>query len=309
MIPTSDEVRIEIATKCNYNCIICARDKLTRAKEIMPTERFRHYLEKIMSVKGKYSTLTFSGFGEPLLDRNFLEKAEIAEKQGLNLLLLTNASLLTVPIFKRINELGFLSIRISFYGINQQSYGRMHNLNGGVDFERLKATLTEICRMGRKTRIIFTYNVVEGVNDADLRGWIDYWEPIADLLEVWKPHNWVTGREYRGVKKEKLKTCGRPFGGPLQVQADGTVNMCCFDFDGKLLIGDLNKQTLAEIFASGAYNRIKERHMSGDFSGSGLICENCDQRNVDKSDVMVYNSKFDINERVRMVSTNYQKLL
>lgn len=309
MIPTSDEVRIEIATSCNYNCIICARDKFTRAKEIMPTGKFRYYLEKIMSVKGKYGTLTFSGFGEPLLDKGFLEKAEIAKAEGFQLLLLTNASLLTVPIFKRINELGFLSIRISFYGITPESYGKMHSHSGGVDFEKLKATLTEICRMDRKTKIIFTYNVVEGVNDGDLKGWIDYWEPIADLLEVWKPHNWVTGRGYRGVKTEKLNTCGRPFSGPLQVQADGTVNMCCFDFDGKLVIGDLNKQTLSEIFASGEYNRIKERHTSGDFSGSGLICENCDQRNVDKSDVMVYNSKFDINERVRMVSTNYQKLL
>jgi hypothetical protein len=48
--------------------------------------------------------------------------------------------------------------------------------------------------------------------------------------------------------------------------------------------------------------------MTGNFKGSGLICENCDQRNIEKKDVMVYNSKFKIEERVKMVSTTYKKI-
>jgi len=49
-------------------------------------------------------------------------------------------------------------------------------------------------------------------------------------------------------------------------------------------------------------------HTSGDFKNSGLICENCDQRNADKSDVMIYNSKFNIEERVQKVSTTYSDI-
>jgi hypothetical protein len=86
---------------------------------------------------------------------------------------------------------------------------------------------------------------------------------------------------------------------------DGTVNMCCFDFDGKLLLGDLKTQTLKEIFESSMFKKILKHHTTGDFKESGLICENCDQRNLNKSDVMVYNSKFDISERVKKVSTTY----
>jgi len=82
--------------------------------------------------------------------------------------------------------------------------------------------------------------------------------------------------------------------------------MCCFDFDGKLLLGDLKKQSLKEIFASPAYEKIVSCHATGDYKGSELICEKCDQRNKDKSDVMIYNSKFDIDERVHKVSTTYQ---
>jgi radical SAM protein with 4Fe4S-binding SPASM domain len=126
---------------------------------------------------------------------------------------------------------------------------------------------------------------------------------------VWRPHNWVDGRDYRAVQQEKLKTCGRPFKTPLQVQVDGTVNMCCFDFDGKLLLGDLKDQTLKEIFQSDMYKKIVECHTTGKYENSGLICKNCDQRNVDKSDVMVYNSKFAIEERVKKVSTTYSDIV
>lgn len=309
MVPTSSEVRIEIATQCNYDCIICARNSLSRKKEVMSTERFLYYINKIQQETSRYDTLTFSGFGEPLLDKDFLRKAEIAKSKGFSVLLLTNGSRLSVDLFKSLNDLGLESIRISFYGIKPESYKVIHNINGNVSFEKIMDNLTEICRMKRKTKIIFTYNIVDGINEEDLRGWINYWEPLADLLEAWKPHNWVDGRNYRAVKMEKMKTCGRPFNGPLQIQVDGTVNMCCFDYNGKLLLGDLNYQSLADIFNSEAYKKIKGHHLTGDFNGCGLICEICDQRNLDKSDVMVYNSKFDINERINMVSTIYNKLL
>ena len=119
MIPTSNEMRIEISTKCNYNCIICSRESLTRAHQIMPTEMFEYYVKKIKTETDQYDTFTFSGFGEPLLDREFLRKAEIAKRAGFsNLLLLTNGSLLTVDLFKQLDSLGFFSIRISFYGRN-----------------------------------------------------------------------------------------------------------------------------------------------------------------------------------------------
>jgi hypothetical protein len=119
----------------------------------------------------------------------------------------------------------------------------------------------------------------------------------------------VNGRNYRKVQTEKLKTCGRPFKTPLQVQVDGTVNMCCFDFDGKLTLGDLKRQSLSEIFSSPLYKAIVQCHESGEYTGSGLICENCDQRNKDKADVMIYNSKFEIKTRVGQVSTTYKKIV
>jgi len=175
-------------------------------------------------------------------------------------------------------------------------------------FNMMKERLTEISRIKKNTKLLMTYNVEKYINKNDTDRWIEYWKDKADLLEVWTPHNWVTGRKYRKVQKRKQKTCGRPWKTPLQIQADGTVNMCCFDFNGQLLLGDLKNQSLKEIFNSNMIKKIRRCHTTGDFKGSGLICANCDIRNINKNGVMLYNSKFDINERVKEVSTTYSNI-
>jgi wyosine [tRNA(Phe)-imidazoG37] synthetase (radical SAM superfamily) len=305
MIPESNELRLEVTTKCNYNCIICPREKLTRKKETMSYELFKHIFDKINSETSQYDTLTFPGLGEPLLDKTIDDKIIYAKKHNYTVLMLTNGSLLTVDRFKRLEDIGLDSVRVSIYGDSPESYNIVHRTKKADSFQRVRENLTEISRIKDHTSLLITYNVVEGCNDSALEPWIEYWKDKVDLLEVWRPHNWVDGRSYRSVQREKTKTCGRPWKTPLQIQVDGTVNMCCFDFDGKLLLGDLKTQTLEKIFESSMFKKILKHHTSGDYKESGLICENCDQRNLDKSEVMIYNSKFDIQERIRKVSTTY----
>jgi molybdenum cofactor biosynthesis enzyme MoaA len=308
VIPQSNEIRFEVTTKCNYNCVICPREKLTRKIETMDFQTFRFIFDKINAETNQYDTLTFPGMGEPLLDESLDDKIVHARKRGFTVLLLTNGSMLTVERFKKLQDLGLASIRVSIYGDTPESYGAVHGIKDMKLFQKIKDNLTAIAAIKTHTKLLLTYNVVSNYNESSLETWISYWEDKVDLLEVWRPHNWVDAKDYRALKPEKLKTCSRPWKTPLQVQVDGTVNMCCFDFDGKLLLGDLKKHALREIFESAMFRLIEQCHSSGNYDGSGLICENCDQRNLDKSDVMVYNSKFDIQERVHKVSTTYLDL-
>lgn len=309
MIPKNNEIRFETTTKCNYNCIICARDKFSRVKETMSFSNFKKLVDKIRSETNQYNTITFSGFGEPLLDPTLDDKIEYVKKLGFDVLLLTNGSLLTVPRFQELERLGVKSVRISLYGMSQETYSRVHGLINLDQFAKIKQNITKITEIKKTTQIILTYNIIEGINSDETEPWIAYWKDRADLIEVWTPHNWVDGRLYREIQKEKLNSCGRPLTTPLQVQVDGTVNMCCFDFNGKLLLGNLNNQSLDQIFSSENFKKILRRHITGDFTNSNLICENCEQRNRNRSNVMVYNSKFKIDDRIGKVSTTYSDLL
>lgn len=309
MIPKSNEIRFETTTKCNYNCIICPREKLTRKIETMNFDLFKYLFDKIISETTQYDTITFPGMGEPLLDKTLDEKITCAKRKNFKVLILTNGSLLTLKRFKKLENLGVESVRASLYGNDMHPYNLVHGVKDRNLFNKVKNQLTEIAANKKTTQLLLTYNVVDGINSDSLKSWMDYWKDKVDLIEIWRPHNWVDGRNYRKIQRRKLRTCGRPWRTPLQVQADGTVNMCCFDFDGKLTLGDLKSQSLKEIFRSPMFRKILKHHTSGNFKGSGLICAHCDQRNADKSDVLVYSSKFDAKERVKMVSTVYSKLI
>lgn len=310
-IPKNNDMRFEVTTRCNYHCIICPHHQLTRKIETMSLELFKEIFEKIIRETDQYDTLTFPGMGEPLLDSTLNKKIEYAKKRKpkISVLLLTNGSLLNLARFKELEDIGVASVRVSLYGNDPEGYARVHGVKNKDIFYKIRDNLLAIAQAKKRTQLLLTYNVVDGANDGAIKDWINFWTGKADLLEVWRPHNWVDAKKFRKIQKKKMKTCGRPFTGPLQVQADGTVNMCCFDFDGKLTLGDLKSQGLSEIFASRLYKKIVMCHESGNFKGAELICENCDQRNADKSDVMIYNSKFDVKERVKMISTTYQKLV
>lgn len=307
MIPKNNDVRVEVCTACNYDCTICCRDIFSRKIATMSTPFFRELLEKIQTETDQYELVTFAGFGEPLMDPDFVKKVRIAREMGFEATVLTNGYRLTPELFAQLNDLGMQSVRVSFYGMDEESYDNVHRPPRG-SFEKVSGNLENICTMERSTEVLMTLNVVEGLNDSDVRRWIDHWEPRADLVEVWRPHNWVDGQAYRRLTEEKRPTCGRPFTGPLQVQVDGTVNMCCFDFNGKLLLGDLRTQALGEIFDSSAFKVIRACHETGEYEGAGLICAQCDQRNEDKTEVMIYNSRFSSDERVEMTSSGYSKL-
>jgi Predicted Fe-S oxidoreductases len=274
----------------------------------MSFELFKLLFDKVRFETKQYDTITFSGFGEPLLDEGLFEKIKYAKSKGFKVLILTNGSKLTVDTFKKLQYMNVDSIRISFYGISSSSYCRVHGISNIIMFEKVKQNLIDISEIKSHTQIILTYNIVDAINSSETQQWIDFWKERVDLVEVWKPHNWVNGKSYRQVQKDKLKTCGRPWNTPLQIQVDGTVNMCCFDYNGKLLLGDLKTDSLNDIFNSDAFQLILKCHENGNFEDSGLICENCDQRNSAKSDVMVYNSIFDVRDRVGKFSTTYTDL-
>lgn len=310
MLPKNNDMRFEVSTKCNYKCSICVHDTLTRKKEIMSLDLFKMLFDKIVNETDQYDTLAFPGMGEPLLDSTLSEKIVYAKerKPDLAVMILTNGSMLSVDKFLEFEALGVNSVRVSLYGSTPESYMKVHGITDPDIFYNVQANLEQIAKVKSKTQLLLTYNVVDGSNDDVVKDWIKQWEGKADLLEIWRPHNWGDAKDFRSVQGEMLATCSRPFSGPLQVQVDGTVNMCCFDYDGKLTLGDLKTQSLKEIFSSPIFEKLVMCHKAGDFKGSGFICECCDQRNADKSDVMVYNSKFDVKERVKMTSTTYSKL-
>ena len=54
---------------------------------------------------------------------------------------------------------------------------------------------------------------------------------------------------------------------------DGRVSLCCADFDGRTILGDLNTSTIQEIWNAEPYRAARRQHLE---SGGPDICRSCD---------------------------------
>ena len=109
-----------------------------------------------------------------------------------------------------------------------------------------------------------------------MQKFLDYTKPFADYIEVWRPHNFGDGRNYRKLSQNReKKSCGRPTSGPIQINWKGIVVPCCYDYNEEIPLGNVAQQTVEEVLRGSPYQKLREAHQ-GQFE---LVpyCDDCDQ--------------------------------
>lgn len=300
----TDEVRIETSTQCNYKCVFCPhKDNFNRKKEIMSDELFDLVMNKISQLDKQINVITLSGMGEVLLDKNIVKRINKIKKMGYKVNILTNGSLLTPQLIQDLKDAGLDSIRLSLHTTDSCEYKQITGAENNIHNNVME--MIELLVHQSTIELIISCDIVQ-INEKNVQNIIDKYSTRVDLLEIWKPHNWGNWGEYRDGKTKK-KTCGRPEKGPIQIQVDGTLNMCCFDYNGELLIGDLKTNSIQEIYQSKEYNYIKECHTN--YDKKDLMCSKCDQLYNSDPGIVIYNSKFNSKDRINKTSTNYEEIL
>lgn len=274
------EVRIEPTNLCNYNCIMCPREKHTRKKGIMSMDLYNNIVKQVVTMGAKKITLT--NFGEPFIDPTLEEKIYIATKNNLKTYVITNASLLSEPskFEEGISKIesaiknGLGELRLSFYGNNKDEYEK--TMKGG-NFEQTLKNIELLNDLKQKYKTIeISHFMLDFDGNTAVTKCPDIIQRVADYYEIWKPHNFGDGRNYRKDSNVGKQTCGRPQSGPMQINWSGIVVPCCYDYNESIVLGDASKQTLEEILKSDIYESLRESHIKNDYTKFSY-CNNCDQ--------------------------------
>jgi hypothetical protein len=292
------ECRIENTNLCNAFCTVCPRSELTRDKAIMPDAHFFNLVAQAKALGA--NTISVFGFGEPLMDPRIDSKIKHCTDLGLETFITTNASMLGTDLSARLLKAGLGSVRFSAHGTFDY-YNKVHR---GLSWnDTMKNIFNFIAmnnkRFGHKCRVEVTSMPMNGQAMEDI---VRFWEPHIDGMQVWKPHNWAGVKKFR-VGERKLKTCGRPETGPVQINADGKMMVCCMDFDAELTVGDTYTSSIEDILKGERFNEIRRKHESGDLSG--LICDKCDQLYALDESPLLYSSN---GMAVNMTSSTKYKL-
>jgi MoaA/NifB/PqqE/SkfB family radical SAM enzyme len=302
------EVRYEVTDNCNATCIMCPRDKHEHGREhgIMDQAKYEKSIDEVVKLGAKKIVLT--GFGEPMLDKRLEEKIAYAHGKGLSTYFITNGSALTPRRSRKLMESGLSEMRVSFYGMRPETYNAVMQ---GLDFHRTMKGVLEFLRLreelGARTRVQISYlELPENKSDTD--AFREFWVPKVDAVEIWKPHNFGDGRDYRERTEEKT-TCGRPENGPFQIQWNGEVIPCCYDYNNQIILGNAFEQGVLAILNSPKYRLLRHAHRMKEF-GLFPYCDQCDQLRP-HADALVYTNRHNLppEEAVKLSNTDLFNLV
>lgn len=302
------EVRFEVTNHCNAHCVFCPRETHTRTQGVMDLDLYKKWIDEIYDGDYGVDFISLQNYGEPYIDPHLFDRARYAKEKGFYTSTVSTGSLLHKKIGGRSNIEQTLEcidkLRLSYYSLTKEIYEK---LQARLNFETSTKNIHDLIEMKDKTggaTKIEMYFLLMPENEHEMEAWIKKYEPLVDGISVWKPHNWGDGKKYREMGKEEKVTCGRPASGPLQIQWNGEIVPCCFDYNNAIVLGDVSSDTIKNQITNKKHKAFLEAHEKGEFHKYPL-CDGCEQL-TKKEDVLIYTN---IKEsKVGCVNTSYDEL-
>lgn len=271
---------IDITNFCNHKCIFCYHEKMTRAQ--------RNIDEKIVekALREAYCLGTrevgFYATGEPLLNNNLPHYIRMAKEIGYRYVYITtNGSLLNEEKQEALIKAGIDSIKFSINAASSESYYRIH---GRDDFDKVIGNLIALSDKRLKNKLnfrIFISFIVTNITMGEKECFYNKYKKYVDDIFFYNVRN-QTGLMYDEVNKllvdnprehiSEWLPCSTVFNA-ITVTSEGYVSACCADFQNYLIVGDLNTQSMEEIWYGQPFKNLRCAHLEKKIVGT--LCHNC----------------------------------
>jgi sulfatase maturation enzyme AslB (radical SAM superfamily) len=261
-------VQIEATNICNAKCVFCPRDEMHRKQGIMGFELFTKIVDECAALG--ITHIRMHNYGEAFVDKRLVEKVRYAKAKGIKEVgAISNGSLLTEPVVRDMIDAGLDAINISVDASGKEVFEATRI---GLKYDKVIANIERLVRLRaeagqRRPKLILSF--VRQNNDADEQAFIEHWQKIADKIHITDLHNWA-GTLHK--ESDVNYPCYRPWL-TFTVLWDGRVSLCCADFDGRVILGDLNTASIQDVWNSAAYQQVRREHLE---SGGPEICRSCD---------------------------------
>jgi MoaA/NifB/PqqE/SkfB family radical SAM enzyme len=261
-------VQIESTNICNAKCVFCPRDEMERKQGIMDMALFRRVADECAALG--ITHVRMHNYGEAFVDRQLVEKIRYAKDIGIKEVgLISNGSLISDEVARGMIEAGLDAINISLDAAGRDVFERTRV---GLKYDKVIAAIERILAIRaefRRPRPKLILSFVRQDNSEEERAFIERWRTKADKIHVTDLHNWAGTLSGRA---DVTFPCYRQWL-TFTVLWDGRVSLCCADFDGREILGDLRTSTIAAIWNDARYREVRRAQLE---HGGPSICQSCD---------------------------------
>jgi len=235
-------VSIETINKCNGECSFCGCNKNddNRKFKIMSDELFKKIIQDLK--ENDFSGLLMVVMNnEPFIDKKIIERLEFARNElpKAKMRLFTNGSIMTIEQFEYINEKHLLDELF------------INNYNSTM---KLNTNIQKIWDKFKNVDLNFEVTIN-----------IRYSREILS--------NRANSSPNKTISKEIKSICTLPYT-DFNINPYGISTLCCCDAREVTNFGDVNTQTISEIFNGKEYKNVREQMKNG--RNGYAFCKNCD---------------------------------
>ena len=272
---------VEPTNYCNLKCRMCPRELQSHRRGMMDMNVFRKIVDES---HGLSTHMWLHYMGEPLLNPNIFQMIKYATDRAIKVGISTNGTLLNDEFVGRLANAGLALIIISLDASTPETYDL---IRGEREYFAAIETGTEqlikkLSQDNSNTHVCIQFVCQTG--NAHER---------APFLERWKQHkrpgvsivvkglvDWGGQLDYtdlgmtRSVSKHP-SSCTEPYR-TLVIHWNSNVSPCCYDYDHKHNLGNVNDQTIREIWNGIPMQNIRRGFLENNPVG---ICKRCDGMN------------------------------
>ncbi|HOY17997.1 MAG TPA: SPASM domain-containing protein [Haliscomenobacter sp.] len=283
---------IEPTTACNLRCPECPSGlrAFTRPTGNLRPDFFRRTIDDL------YRDLYFLIFyfqGEPYINPEFLDMVKYASKRGIYTITSTNGHFLSEENARQTVASGLDRLIISVDGSTQEVY-EQYRKSGKLELvlQGARNVVKWKKQLGSKTpHLIFQFLVVRpnehqipdiyrlareiGIDEVKLKTAqiYDYAQgnPLIPSIDQYSRYRQQADGTYR-IKNRLLNHCWKLWHACV-ITWDGMVVPCCFDKDAQYRMGNLQEQSLREVWQQKPYQDFRKNILKG--RDQIDICTNC----------------------------------
>jgi len=248
---------------CNFHCKFCPTGdiplmkKVGRSLKAMDFDLYKKVIDDICQFEKPIKVLRLYKDGEPLLNPRLADMIKYAKDRGCaeKIDTTTNASLLTPEKSLAIIEAGLDRINISIEGVSAEQYLDFSDYK--IDFDKLVENIRYFYEHKKNCEIIVKIPG-DGLSAEDRDKFYQIFGDIADGVFVEHVMSCWSGFELKDLEvNQDVGIYGQPIKEVLvcpyvfysfSINSDGSASLCFLDWARKLIIGDVAKQSVKEIW-------------------------------------------------------------
>jgi len=227
---------------------------------------------------------------EPLMDKDLFKKIQYVKKRGrkgIITMVVTNGSLFTEEKIEELEESGLDILNFSLDALTPETYSKIRK---GLDFNHVLKNLENIIHSNYHHSLVVSF-VKQKSNIDELQKFKKYWIakglptltfticnrsgdlPDFDTFKLQNPKDAMVHWFKIDIQKMMTRCCISLLA-EFNILWNGDVIVCSNDYSKKLVLGNVNDETIKDIWNGKQYQALRELHWSGEYNKIP-VCRSC----------------------------------